>query len=287
MNAVDLATRLGLRKRRKDWRGTCPLCGYKTSFSVRAGDSGRALAWCSSCQDRDGLANALDRVTVGAWTPSASPEPQDEQAARARKQEAACRQWNGSTAASGTLADTYLVLRGLPDLAASTALRYRDDCHHPQGGRLPALIALVVDVTGTPLGVHRTYLDRATARKANIEPAKASLGPVWTGAIRLHALQPGQPLIIAEGIETAASASLMIGVPAWAAISCGNMQSALALPPEATDIIIAADKDDAGERAAQAAARRWMAEGRQVRIARPNGPGDFNHQLIWDTQDIG
>ena len=285
ISAPELATRLGLRKCKRDWRGTCPSCGYNAAFSVRAGDSGRALAWCASCQDRDGLANALNRVTAGAWKPPVAQAPETVEEARTRKQEAARKVWNGSIPAAGTLVDQYLSARCLAGLAASTALRFRDDCHHPQCGKLPAMIALVVDFAGNGIAVHRTYLDRATARKANVEPAKASLGPIWKGAIRLHSIQPGQPLIIAEGIETAASASVMIGAPAWAGISCGNIEFAMELPPEAQDIIVAADKDDPGERAAQAAARRWMGEGRNVRIARPNGPGDFNHQLVWDAHN--
>jgi putative DNA primase/helicase len=284
MLAPELAARLGLKKLRRDWRGSCPSCGYPAAFSVRAGDGDRALAWCASCQDRDGLASALARITAGAWAPPVQQTPESVEEARTRKQEAARKLWSGSVAATGTLVDTYLSARCLAGLAASPALRFRDDCYHPQGGRLPAMVALVVDVAGAPIAVHRTYIDRATARKATVEPAKASLGPVWTGAIRLHPLQPSQPLIVAEGIETAASASLMIGAPAWAAISCGNLEYGLVLPPQAQNIIIAADKDDPGEKAAQAAARRWTAEGRQVRIARPNGPGDFNYQLRWDAQ---
>ena len=284
MLAVELATRLGLRKCKRDWRGSCPSCGYPAAFSVGAGSDGRALAWCSSCRDRDGLTIALNRITAGAWNPPERLAAQDEHEAKARKQEAARRLWKGSASALGTLVDTYLTHRCLPRLAASPMLRYRDDCHHPQGGRLPAMVALVVDVAGSSIGAHRIYLDRTTARKADVEPAKASLGPVWGGAIRLQPIQPQVPLIIAKGIETAASAGLMIGAPAWAAISCGNLEYGLALPPQARNIIIAADKDDPGEKAAQAAARRWTAEGRQVRIARPNGPGDFNYQLLWDTR---
>ena len=34
---------------------------------------------------------------------------------------------------------------GLPGLAASSSLRFRPDCPHPEGGQYPALIALVSD----------------------------------------------------------------------------------------------------------------------------------------------
>ena len=65
------------------------------------------------------------------------------------------------------------------------------------------------------------------------------------------------------------------GIPTWAALSTSGMQ-ALDLPPAVRDVILLADGDDAGERAAQAAARRWKIEGRRVRIARPPRGMDFN-----------
>lgn len=44
--------------------------------------------------------------------------------------------------------------------------------------------------------------------------------------------------------------------------------------------MIAADPDPAGRAAAQAAAGRWLAEGRRVRVATPDRPGqDFNDLL--------
>ena len=52
------------------------------------------------------------------------------------------------------------------------------------------------------------------------------------------------------------------------------------LPPDLRAVVIAADADDAGERAAREAALRWSREGRRVRIARPNHAGwDFNDLL--------
>ena len=45
-------------------------------------------------------------------------------------------------------------------------------------------------------------------------------------------------------------------------------------------VTIAADGDEAGEEAAQAAARRFIAEGRKVKIARPPQGMDFNDLLL-------
>jgi DNA primase len=53
----------------------------------------------------------------------------------------------------------------------------------------------------------------------------------------------------------------------------------LALPSIVREVTILADGDDPGERAALGAARRWLAEGRSVRIARPPSGTDFNDLL--------
>jgi putative DNA primase/helicase len=276
--ATDIATRLGLKRYTRSWRGRCPACDYPGTFSVRASTGGRALLFCASCQDRDALAAAVVRAAGQERQPDPS-EKHDVAAARQRKQAAALRLWRGSEPATGTSADVYLSRRGLAGLAASPALRFRADCPHPEVGRLSALIALASDMAGAPLAVHRTYLTR-DGFKAGVVPAKASVGPVWGGAIRLSELVLGSPLVIGEGIETAASAGRLMGFPAWAAISAGNLAKGLALPPEAWHVLIAADADIAGEQAAQAAALRWSAEGRRVEIARPRrGRGDFNDMI--------
>ncbi len=190
-----------------------------------------------------------------------------------------CGCGNSGAYAAGTLAETYLAARGVAWLAASPALRFRGDTPHPEGGALPAVIALVQDMSGAGVAVHRTYLAADGQAKANIEPQKASLGPVWGGAIRLADARPDTPLVIGEGIETSASAGRLIGAPAWAAISAGNLGKGLILRPDIRDIIIAVDPDPAGEKAASQAAARWQAEGRAVRLARPSDGLDFNDIL--------
>jgi len=81
-------------------------------------------------------------------------------------------------------------------------------------------------------------------------------------------------------------------MPAWAALSTSGLV-ALALPPIVRRVVILADHDanGAGERAARAAAARWLAEGRLVRLALPPEPGsDFNDVLVgrapWEMCDV-
>jgi phage/plasmid primase-like uncharacterized protein len=244
---------------------------------VRAGQDGRALFFCASCQDRNALTDAVARA-IGQERQREQHDDRHVAGTRQRKQEAALRLWRGSQSATGTPAELYLIARGLPGLATSPALRFRRDTPHPEGGCLPALIALVQNTAGQPVAVHRTFLT-GDGTKARIGPAKASLGPIWGAAIQLYPLSADSPLVIGEGIETAASAGRLTGFPAWAAVSAGNMAKGLVLPPEAGCVVIAADPDAAGRVAARDAWLRWHAEGREVQIATPDGTGDFNDLL--------
>ncbi|MFT8243958.1 toprim domain-containing protein [Roseomonas sp. BN140053] len=275
--ASDLAARLRLEKHPRSWRGDCPSCGYARAFSLRAGKEQRPLLYCSNGCDRDALNDTVSRIAGGDWQ-APQRDLSAETSARERKQAAALRLWSSSALASGTLADRYLTGRGLPDLAASPRLRFHADTPHPEAGRLPAMVACVTDAVGETVAVHRTFLDSSTGTKASVEPAKASLGPVWGGAIRLQPV--AAELVIGEGIETAASAGRLMQLPAWAAISAGNLARGLVLPPEVRSVVVAADPDPAGQDAARAAWNRWTAEGRKVRIATPQRAGaDFNDIL--------
>ncbi|MDQ6747733.1 MAG: toprim domain-containing protein, partial [Candidatus Dormibacteraeota bacterium] len=210
---------------------------------MKIGKGDRLALFCANGCTREQLDETAERALGSAWKPVPAPEGETETRARAGKQAAALRLWSGSTPCQGTPAAAYLARRGLATLATSPALRCRPDCWHPEGGRYPALVALVEDAAGKPLAVHRTYL-RPDGSKADADPVKASLGPVWGGAIRLDRLAP--ELVIGEGIETSASAGRLLGLPAWAALSAGNLALGLALPAEVRAVVIAADADGPG-----------------------------------------
>lgn len=285
MSAVTeaIAVTLGLHRAGREWRGPCPACGYSTSFTLSRGRDGRPLGWCASCQDNTAVAAALRAAGAGYVPEWHSDRTADDAATRearaAAKQARALALWNGSIPPAGTIVETYLGRRGLPGLAASPALRFRSDCWHLSGGPLPAMVAAVTGPGGELVAVHRTYLRTDGSGKANIEPAKASLGPVMGGAIRLA--PAAHELVIGEGIESSASAGILLGLPAWSALSAGNLAAGLVLPAEVLRVVIAADPDIAGMTAAVNAAARWQAEGRVVRIATPDDYGmDFSDLLV-------
>jgi putative DNA primase/helicase len=103
------------------------------------------------------------------------------------------------------------------------------------------------------------------------------LGPCRGGAVRLA--NPGDVLMVGEGIETCLSAMLATGNSAWAALSTSGLRT-LELPDAVREVIVLADGDDLGEAAAQECAWRWKLDGRRVRIARPPQGMDFNDLLV-------
>jgi DNA primase len=103
------------------------------------------------------------------------------------------------------------------------------------------------------------------------------LGPCSGGAVRLA--EPGDVLMVGEGIETCLAAMQATGHPAWAALSTSGLRS-LDLPTNIRDVIVLADGDKAGEAAARDRALRWKSQGRRVRIARPPHGMDFNDMLL-------
>lgn len=274
---ADMAARFGLKRSGCEWRGMCPACGYGGgAFVLSAGRGGGVLAWCASCQDRAAIARLMDGDALPPATPA---EAARSAATKARKAERAISLYRGAGPIPGTPAALYLAHRGIGNLMQADCLRFRPDTPHPAGGQLPAMLAAVADVSGAIVAVHRTFL-AADGRKADVEPVKASLGPIWGGAIRLSPIVPNMPVVIGEGVETSASAGHLMGFPAWAAISAGNMAKGLVLPAEVRRVVIAADPDEPGRRAAREAWCRWNAEGRHVEIAIPDDGRDFNDLLI-------
>ncbi|HEX7390577.1 MAG TPA: toprim domain-containing protein [Acidiphilium sp.] len=173
-------------------------------------------------------------------------------------------------------AGRYLARRYLGFAVCNPALRYRRDVPHPSGSRWPAMLCRIDNAAGEMVAVQRVFLT-LDGHKAKLDPVKAAKGPVWTAAIRFGT---GPEIVIAEGPETAIAAGIVLGLPAWSAISAGNLARGLTLPVDVQGVVIAADNDAPGIDAAERAARRWQTEGRQVRVVKPDEPGsDFANLL--------
>jgi putative DNA primase/helicase len=286
VTAAEIAARLGGAHRSGGWwRCRCPVHNSRSAtLALRDGDRELIAKCWAGCDRRHVLAELRRRGLLGAGNPYFSlAEPArrtlpagDDIAARIA---AAQRIWNAARDARGGPVARYLAGRGITT-APPAALRWATRCWLARGGRYrPAMVARVDDSEGQLIGVHRTWLDRDAAGHWQ-RGDRASLGPIGGGAVLLAPVS--ETLLIGEGIETSMSAMQACGLPAWAALSAGGIE-ALNLPSIVRGVIILADHDanGRGQRAAYAAARRWLAEGRRVRIALPPEPGtDFNDVLL-------
>ena len=218
-----------------------------------------------------------DAPSKGRYRGDSAPAP----SSRPRDTTAAARRvWDATKPLAGTLAEAYLLARGVGHVAVAPALRFHPALSHPQApGCFPCFVARVQDVHGGFLAVHRIYMDREGG-KANVDPVKASLGSTAGGAVRLAEPEHGR-LLVGEGIESTAAAMALFDLPGWAALGTGGLRN-VELPRCIRDVVIAADKDfdGAGQLAAAALAERLEAEGRKVSIELPPFVGDWNDVLL-------
>lgn len=221
----------------------CPAHKDRTpSLSVRPGRT-RLLFHCfAGCHVSDVL-RALE--IRGLLAPSALAEEARSAGAVPSLDDLAHRIWNESRSIGGTPAERYLASRGLH--SSSSELRYHPRAPH---GRSPltryrrALIAAVRDESGI-VGIHRTFLDQ-DERRTSGRRSKCSLGRFASGAVRLGGAAPR--LGLAEGIETALSASLLFGVPCWATLGVERFRL-VALPSDVEELLLFLDHDAGGHRA--------------------------------------
>jgi putative DNA primase/helicase len=127
--------------------------------------------------------------------------------------------WKKSTPLTGSdPVSKYLHKRGLvlsPMNVKFCKLCYESDTK----SEMPAMIAKVVDYTGKPVTLHRTYLGERG--KADIPSPKKTMPGVQKMdgcAVRLFKPKDGA-IGIAEGIETAIAATQLFSIPTWSALN--------------------------------------------------------------------
>ncbi|MBK8762092.1 MAG: toprim domain-containing protein [Sulfuritalea sp.] len=271
--AVDLA-----RLKPGENRLPCPTCdrGPKdTALSVRLEPDGVIVWHCHRLCGTDGSSRSRD--------PKTPPRPRQTPPQAAERprglSDSARALWAATEPVSGAATD-YLQARACMLPPTDSDLRCMPALRHPSGYMCPALVALITDVcTGAPLSLHRTWI-RPDGRKADVTPPRLLLKdhPIAGGVIRLwpdEAVTAG--LGIAEGIETALSLAHGF-TPVWACIDAGHLAKFPVLAG-VQDLIIAADNDDAGRKAADECARRWSPH-TAVRVISADADGcDLNDEV--------
>lgn len=253
------------------------------SVSLAETEEGRILIHCFSPKDdwRDvrralaklGLLDDEPRADEGSarWSSSkVVAQPIDEErVARAG------RLWKESTPLKHSVAEAYLRRRAVPaGLANSSALRF-----HPRmtslddRARRPAIVSAISDAQGALQGVQVTLLSAHGTAKAALATPRRVIGKLMGGMVRLADAQ--DELAVGEGVETMLTASDVFGVPAWAALSADNLARLIISHP-LRRLIIAADNDQAGMRAAQSLRARMASSARVEIEPAPAGFNDWN-----------
>jgi hypothetical protein len=273
MTAFDAAQALNMRRNGRSWLGDCPACGYKKALTLSE-KAGKLLIYCHSCQDSKAIWQVLKNQKQGLCL--AKPA----KAAEAIPNNLAIEMWAVSLPPQGTPVSEYLKARGYRGLCPDDIRYLPLHKHKPSGHQFPIMITAVRNQTGIVQAIHRTYLQPDGLKKAPIEPAKMSLGPLKGASV--HLAKAGPILAISEGIETGLSVMQATGLPVWAALSTSGMIG-LELPDVVTEIVLLADHDTPGLKTAKMAATKWTGQGYQVKIICPPKPGtDFNDYFKGD-----
>lgn len=342
---------VALRRQGREQTGLCPFHGDRSDGNFMVNDE-KGIWHCFVCQvggdvidyvakragrtfvqvlgelERDAGIDFTD-ARAKARIDGAAKARRDQSRADAAKRRHDARQlWLTAVSGKGTPAQAYLEGRGI-DFAAlgkwPGALRFRYDARHGLSrSNMPAMLAAIVDLKGDIVACHRTFLARGPKGwvKAAVEKPKLVLGDfagasiaVWKGEHdkSLAKLVPGTAIWMSEGIEDALSVAM---AEPWAHVRAGisldNLGS-VALPAQAGDLTLLAQRDGDARAAAAAAARaagdmaaaerheraavtieaafarviagqqaqaRAQGSGRQVRLAFPS-PGfkDWNDEL--------
>lgn len=246
------------------------------------GEFGDLLDMITAVRTLNGLSDAMEeaRHFLGeAQSPPAPPSP-----APARTSAAAARLFRVAKPIVGTLAERYLLARGIALSDDMAALRFHPHCWHkpapgapsttPDGG--PALIAAVSNLDGAITGVQRTWLDPSGLRKAPIATPRRALGYLLGNAVRFGTAC--EIMAAGEGIETTLSLRRALpGLPLAAALSAAHL-SAIHLPATSRRLYIVRDNDAAGRNAAEILTARATAMGIETFLLTPV-LGDFNDDL--------
>lgn len=270
MRAEDLAAHLRGKKSGRGWIARCPAHDDRSpSLSISQSAEGKLLLHCfAGCRFEDILAASGEAPAAPSiWAPALLTDD------RARRQRIARRIWEAARPIAGTLVERYLAVRAVAAPEAAD-LRFAPWLAHPCGASAPAMVAAIRDADGRIIGAHRTWLAPDGARKAELDPPKAMLGAARGGFVRLAG--GAGATLVAEGIETALSVAPAVSdAHVLAALSAGGLTS-FPLSVISSELIIAADGDTPGRRAAQTLADRVIGVGRRVRILQAPDGLDWN-----------
>lgn len=242
------------------------------SLSVRVGETALLFKCFAGCDTID-VIRAIARLDRNALIA-------DRSNTHVRKHESdlswlrtrALELWDSSRSLDGTLAEIYLRRRSLPIFPR--ALRFNPRTQLGTGKLAtfrPAMIAALHEKDEF-VALQRTFLDPHEPRRArDLGNPRRMLGRPRGGAV---ILAPAFDILgLAEGVETAFSAMLLLGIPVWATL--GNERLArITIPRTVTCLLLLPDNDRGGRIGAAKAWHAYSMPGRRIETLWP--PAGFN-----------
>lgn len=178
----------------------------------------------------------------------------------------------------------YLRGRGIDLPEWPSQLRYVPDAPYPHddGSKTyhPAMLAKFVSPDTSEMSLHTTFLTN-DGQKADVPQVKRNAKGKFPigGAVRLS--PSAETMGIAEGIETALSASILYQIPVWSALNSSFMLK-WEPPKTARCIIIFGDNDKShgGNSAAFSLSHRLRVNGFQTEVRVPDFEGDDWNDIL-------
>ncbi|EOD8926887.1 toprim domain-containing protein [Pseudomonas aeruginosa] len=284
---ADALRSYGLTEKQLGGKHTeCPICGGKDRFRFDDKE-GSGSYYCNGCGAGDGFKLAM-AVTGMSFKELA--QDLDNKAGSLREAVRQERDYRGLLKriheGNVPLADIdpvvlYLRSRGIQAIPRSFLRFNQNVWNWSDKVSSPAMVAAMFDVEGKRKGYHLTFITKE-GRKASLNSQKLYT-PGQTGDCVIRLCEPSIHLGLAEGIETALSATQLYGVPCWATGDAGRMDR-FKLPVGVEQVTIFADVDHShtGEAAAESLARRLILQHKipvEVRRDCPRGQ-DYNDLLM-------
>jgi hypothetical protein len=275
--AAELVHRLGGAWRSQGAMCRCPAHDDSTpSLSVRIGSKSLLFKCFAGCSVID-ILHAIRRLDLSVPVSAASGMT-SAMATSTGFAGAARRLWDESGPVSGSPGEAYLAARGLSRLPSELRFHPRT----PLGrGRLvrfrPAIIAAVRDGR-TLVAVQRQFLalDRP-GLATDLASPKLMLGQPGAGAVQL--CRAGTTLALAEGIETALSAAVLLDLAVWAVLGNERLPR-VAIPPQVERLVLLPDQDGAGALAERLARKTYASQVSRIETIWPlAGHNDWNDVL--------
>jgi putative DNA primase/helicase len=262
--------------------GPCPGCGGRDRFRWD-NKEGRGTFYCSNCGAGDGFdllklvkgwdfkraAEEVEAIvgTVKHETPRRIQTSEEKRAAMQKR-------WSECKPVEPDSAVARYLTRRIGRFEPSPVIRSAPD--------RPAMVALMQAPDGRATMVHTTFLT-ADGHKAKMDQPRLMMpGSIADGAAVRLAKHDGM-LGIAEGLETALSATLLTGIPCWAALNAELMKK-WQPPASVKRVVIFGDNDASftGQAAAWHLAHRLAARKLDVSVRIPEQIGtDWNDVLTF------